>query len=252
MELTSKLEIEKQFHDYKAVTGISEKDRFYNWGGIREADEFLFSLLNNLSNKTVLELGCGTGHNAVELAKRGAYVYAIDISEESIKKAIELATKEQLIDKIFFQAIAVEEMDFPDEKFDLVFGHAILHHLELPIAIKKIYRLLKKNGKAVFLEPLRHNPFIQLFRKFTPNRRTPTEKPLSIKDIDSLAQLFSKKKERMFYLFSPLSAFWSNVIPNRKLFNLTKKTLFTLEEFMIRCNKFLRRFCWIVVMQLTK
>ena len=64
-------------------------------------------------------------------------------------------------------------LDFPDESFDLVFGRAILHHLDFETAIKEVKRVLKRGGHAAFAEPLGDSPFAKLFRLLTPRAYTP-------------------------------------------------------------------------------
>jgi len=94
--------------------------------------------------------------------------------------------------------MCAEELDFPDEMFDFVFGHSMLHHTDLELVRTQVYRVLKPGGKAVFLEPLGHNLAVNLFRKFTPGRRTSTEKPLMIDDIMYFAEPFSTLEHREF------------------------------------------------------
>jgi len=47
-----------------------------------------------------------------------------------------------------------EELKFADDYFDIVCGGAILHHLDLNKALSEIARVLKPDGKAIFVEPL--------------------------------------------------------------------------------------------------
>jgi SAM-dependent methyltransferase len=107
-----------------------------------------------------------------------------------VRKAREFAEKEGVADRITILEMNAEALEFPDETFDIVFGHSILHHLDLEAARVGIYRVLKRGGKGIFLEPLGHNVFINIFRKITPHRRTPTEKPLLMEDILFLLNLF--------------------------------------------------------------
>jgi SAM-dependent methyltransferase len=48
---------------------------------------------------------------------------------------------------------------------------AVLHHLDLEVALGEVRRVLKKGGLAVFSEPLAHNPLVRLFRAVTPFAR---------------------------------------------------------------------------------
>ena len=44
----------------------------------------------------------------------------------------------------------------PDASVDVVFGIAILHHLDLPQAAREVWRILKPGGRAIFQEPVRN------------------------------------------------------------------------------------------------
>jgi ubiquinone/menaquinone biosynthesis C-methylase UbiE len=65
----------------------------------------LFALLGNVAGKRILDLGCGEGAYARELARRGAHVIGVDGSERLVKVAIERALSER-IDVQFLHANA--------------------------------------------------------------------------------------------------------------------------------------------------
>jgi len=72
-----------------------------------------------------------------------------------------------------------EQMAFADDTFDMVFGHSVLHHTDLRLTRGETYRILKTGGIGVFVEPLGHNPLVNLFRRLTPHWRTPAERPFT-------------------------------------------------------------------------
>ncbi len=84
-----------------------------------------------------------------------------------------------------------ENLKFNDHTFDLVYGSGILHHLSIEKAIVEIKRVLKKDGRAIFYEPLGHNIFINIFRLLTPSLRSEDEHPLLIKDLELIKRTFS-------------------------------------------------------------
>jgi len=175
MKLEEKHRSEKEFHDKKSIAR-TKGTSIYDLGVLSEADHYAYGLLEKVEGKVVLELGCGTGSNTIMLAENGAVVYAIDISAGMVESTRVKARKFGRRVKIL--QMCAEELDFPDEMFDFVFGHSMLHHTDLELVRTQVYRVLKPGGKAVFLEPLGHNLAVNLFRKFTPGRRTSTEKPL--------------------------------------------------------------------------
>lgn len=94
----------------------------------------------------VLEFGCGTGTTAITQAPYVKHIRAIDISA----KMIAIARRKQEAAKVAnlsFEQASFDDLDLPDESFDAVMGHSILHLLEdKEAAIAKVHRLLKPGG----------------------------------------------------------------------------------------------------------
>src|SRR3979409_482527 len=74
----------------------------------------------------VLEIGCGLGTDGAQFAKAGADYTGVDLT----KAAIELARKHFELAGLRgdFRTADAENLDFPDETFDLVYSHGVLHH----------------------------------------------------------------------------------------------------------------------------
>lgn len=89
-----------------------------------------------------------------------------------------------------FRKMDAHELEFADATFDIVFGTAILHHLDFARAIREIHRVLRSGGKIVFMEPLRHNPVARLVRWLTPEARTPDELPLGRAELRLIGRNF--------------------------------------------------------------
>jgi SAM-dependent methyltransferase len=115
--------------------------------------EYAYHLLGDAHGKTVLDYGCGTGDNSVLLANHGARVIGVDISPDLVelaRKRLELHGFKEMVE---FQVGSAHELPLADESIDVVFGMAILHHLDLSLSSKEVFRVLKKGGRAIFLEP---------------------------------------------------------------------------------------------------
>ncbi len=89
-----------------------------------------------------------------------------------------------------FRRMDAHGLEFVDGSIDLVFGVAILHHLDFPCALREIHRVLRNGGKIVFVEPLRHNPVARLVRWMTPHARTPDELPLGRPELQLIKRNF--------------------------------------------------------------
>ncbi len=155
----------------------------------------------------ILDYGCFDGDESVKYIQLGALkVYGIDISDV----AIERAKKKNLGDRAEFLAGDAHNLPFENDKFDLVIGRAILHHLDLKVALQEVYRVLKPGGAAIFIEPLGGNPMAKLIRVLTPNARTSDEKPLNFTSI-SLSNTILKEDQHHYsgFFSSPIGAITS-------------------------------------------
>ena len=79
-----------------------------------------------LTGKTVLEIGCGTGTNAIELARRGFEVTAVDYVEQPIQAARAKASGEKV--KVDFRVADVLK-DHVGGPYDILFDRGVYHHL---------------------------------------------------------------------------------------------------------------------------
>ena len=187
----SRLQREAQFHDriFADEAGARGAGKFYS---VATAAKRHFHALTdgNCKGERVLEYGCGKGKHAFALARCDADVVGIDISAEGIRQAAAQSRAEGLEDRLDFAVMDAEALQFPDDSFDLVCGSGILHHLRLESACHELARVLKPEGRAIFYEPLGHNPFINLYRKLTPGMRTEDEQPLRARDLQFLATYF--------------------------------------------------------------
>ena len=77
-----------------------------------------------------LELGCGTGTNAVWLAQQGFDVTAVDISGEAIKRAEQKATDAAASCR--FVTASVLDLDLDDDPFAFAFDRGCFHSLQAP------------------------------------------------------------------------------------------------------------------------
>src|SRR5579884_11621 len=104
-----------------------------------------------------LEIGAGTGYFSLNLLQAGVVRRATctDISPGMIRTLC--ANAERLGLTVRAARADAEALPFPDESFDLVLGHAVLHHLpDLPRAFREFHRVLRPGGRIVFAgEPSR-------------------------------------------------------------------------------------------------
>jgi ubiquinone/menaquinone biosynthesis C-methylase UbiE len=245
MTLT-KQDKERQFHNEAFATHARQgADAFYS---VLRASRLFFEeqMFAGAAGGRVLEYGCGTGTYSFALAARGANVTGIDISDVAIEKASEKARLDGL--DITYRRMDAEQLEFPDNSFDVVCGVAILHHLDLDKAYAGLARVLRPGGHAVFMEPLAHNPAINLYRRLTPQLRTEDEHPLRMKDL-RLAHRYFQRVENRFFTLHPLLA-----VPFRRtaIFKPLVRTLDGADRVLFGVCPPARRLAWQVIIVLAQ
>jgi SAM-dependent methyltransferase len=165
--------------------------------------DYAFHLLGDIKGKTVLEYGCGDGRYTVLLAERGAKVIALDISAPLLalaRKRLEINGCEG----VELMLGSAHALPLPDESVDIIFGMAILHHLDLKLASREVQRVLRKGGRGIFKEPIRNSKLVAWLRQFLPKHGdvSPFERPLTDREIKDFVMPY-EQRARTFQL--PLS-----------------------------------------------
>jgi len=232
---------EKEFHN---KLQSKSKGRFENifYKAIYNANEDFFNYLKiNSVNSNILDYGCGIGQSLQEVIKfNPKKIVGIDISEVSIQKAKDSIQKsnsniELLVDNC-------EKTKFNDNSFDIIYGSGILHHLDISLCLKEMYRLLKPGGRFLFIEPLGTNPLINFYRKLTPKSRSKDEHPLINDDFELIKKNFYKLRIK-YYGFFTLIFFPLYKSPKK---SFTFKILKKVDQFLFRFNIF-KKFAWSVL-----
>lgn len=211
----------------------------------------LLDSLGVYEGKDILEYGCGSGQVGVFLALSGASVRGFDISEEGVRLANRRARVNGVSSRARFEAMRAEALTYADEQFDFVVGRWILHHLEkeaLPVCGKELWRILKKGGKALFVEPLGHNPLIEFVRRHPfyaqGDYDSDHESTMKRDEVFAIGKPFQGVLIHEFYLLYMLK----RVMRRRRLLRILKST----DDLLLRCLPFLRRYCGECVIEFIK
>jgi len=244
-------ERERAFHDtlFARPAGQSREgaDRFWP---VAESSVQVYwgKILHHASGKVCLEIGSGTGTKALELAPVAQHVTGIDISSVAVDQANNAARSQGNGDRVTFAVAEGEELSFPDDSFDVVFGSSVLHHLSLDKALPEIARVLKPNGVAFFYEPMGHNPAINWFRRRTPEIRTPDERPLLQTDLSRMEDLFEVASFEFYHLFSIGAA----LLAGKKGFDETLRVLNKVDRVALSQRSPARLMAWCCVIDLER
>jgi ubiquinone/menaquinone biosynthesis C-methylase UbiE len=109
-----------------------------------------------------LELGCGTGFFTLNLKLAGVLEegHVTDLSPGMVEVAQRNARS--LGFEVEGRVADAETLPYDDDSFDLVIGHAVLHHIpDVELSLREVLRVLKPGGRFVFAgEPTRHGDVI--------------------------------------------------------------------------------------------
>ncbi|MBN1600500.1 MAG: TIGR04290 family methyltransferase [Chitinispirillaceae bacterium] len=100
---------------------------------------------SDLSNWSVLDIGCNAGFYSFELAKRGAQVTAVDCDEHYLAQAKFIAQVSGLSSSIVFKKMQIYDLASCKESYDMIWFMGVLYHLRYPLlALDIISRHIKK------------------------------------------------------------------------------------------------------------
>jgi SAM-dependent methyltransferase len=141
----------KQWKLTASMNGIVRSDYQHDY------DEFLTA-----PGTRLLDIGCGTGWQTLEFARRGMVVDGIDISSGQLAAARAGAENEPALDAQFFQRDLINDSiacRFSD--YDSAMVNSLLHHFspaDVDRVVRKIGAVLRPGGRVYFYEPLVPEP----------------------------------------------------------------------------------------------
>lgn len=190
---------ERAFHDARYTSEVrDQEEKFYS--ALDDAFRRYWQLVtHNSVGRDVLEYGCGNGSNSLRVASDARSLVGIDISPVAISQA-EKRAYDAGAGNTRFEVMNAEKMTFPDAVFDVAYGSGILHHLDLTKSFSELKRVLRPGGIGIFMEPIGHNPLINLYRRLTPQARTPDEHPLLRRDVALAGRHFGQTQVEFFGL----------------------------------------------------
>lgn len=109
------------------------------------------------ADRDVLEIGLGQGADSEQIIQRGARWTGVDLTAESVarvKKRLDLRS----LPYAAVRTGSVLDLPFPDDSFDIVYSHGVLHHVpEITRAQAEIARVLRPDGEAVIMLYAKHS-----------------------------------------------------------------------------------------------
>jgi len=139
--------LHERFHDdYEKFFTDYDRFRYQNERHLAACIDAL-----HVAGKQVLEIGLGEGSDSERLIRQGARWSGADLTAESIARVQTRLTLRGLPYEELRQA-SVLDLPFPDNAFDMVFSHGVLHHVpDIKRAQKEIHRVLRPGGQLVIM-----------------------------------------------------------------------------------------------------
>jgi sterol 24-C-methyltransferase len=125
---------------------FSYGEPFYQ--AIARHEHYLAAKIGIKDGDKVLDVGCGVGGPAREIAKfTGAHITGLNNNDYQIERATRYAAKEGLSKQLAFVKGDFMQMDFPENSFDAVYAiEATVHAPSLEGVYSQIFRVLKPGG----------------------------------------------------------------------------------------------------------
>jgi SAM-dependent methyltransferase len=246
--LAVKHALELKWHEEHAHEGEDARISTYKKLVLQRVRDRQWVMLGDLTGKRALDVGCGVGRETVELARRGARVVAVDLSPTLVSAARRRSTEAGVADHVEFRVSAAEELASDGEQFDVVLGNGVLHHFDIPAFKATLIQLMSEGAVAQFAEPLAHNPLMRLYRRLTPHLHSPTEQPLTEKDIEGFARGFREVSVEYFNLVG-LLLLPAPYVVGRHVSGAFLSVALRCDMALFRIQPSLQRFCQYVIIQ---
>lgn len=194
----------------------------FNWGRVSEEyakyrdiypEEFYQKIVERglcVKGQKVLDLGTGTGVLPRNMYHHGAEWIGTDISEKQIEQAKQLSGESAM--NIKYLTVATEDIDFPDNSFDVITACQCFWYFDHNKIIHKLSKMLKPNGKLLILY-MAWLPFEdeiagaseELVLKYSPNwsGAKETKKPIHISNV--VFDYFELISHEEYYLKIPFT-----------------------------------------------
>ncbi len=119
-----------------------------NYGINSSRQRKILSLLGSVENSKILDVGCAAGYLGEKIKRPNNEVIGVDISRSAVNEA------KKKIDQAFTADLLKDPLPFEDGYFDQVILAEVIEHLFYPEkALKKIGRVMKKEGRLVITTP---------------------------------------------------------------------------------------------------
>jgi ubiquinone/menaquinone biosynthesis C-methylase UbiE len=214
LDLARRVTVEAEITDARVASLDMEKLLGLNTSLTHYASRYawrqhLFNFLGSVNGKVILDIACGYSMTPVMFALAGAKVHALDVAPKALAMVRHVAQCKGVAERVHTHVGPAEELPFADASFDLIYGGAALHHLQLHRAARELARVLKPGGRGAFQDPLGHNPVLEFTRDYLSysgkHLLKGTDRPLRLYEVQAFGRHFSTCSYQGFELFSMIA-----------------------------------------------
>lgn len=209
--------------------------------------------LEPLRDRLVVDIGGGLALGAILMARRGARVVITDIAASRLKLARQSLAALGLADRVHLVAGSAEHLPFADGTVDRLFTKSVLIHTDLAQAAPECARVLAPAGRAAFIEPMRRNPFVNLYRQLAAPKIwrdiTTYFGPGEIRTVREAMHRRGKDLAlRPFFLLAFWASLFAFVWRSPAAYRLAERVLMTADRELFRRFPGLRQRAWLLVL----
>ncbi|WP_018248672.1 class I SAM-dependent methyltransferase [Orenia marismortui] len=136
---------------YDKLEAMMEKGRMGDWR--QKLWQQVEAIAKEKEGVRLLEAGIGTGKN-IPYYPEDIEVYGVDFSDKMLAEAKKRA--EELNVEIKLQEMDIQQLDFPDNYFDIIVTSCVFCSVPAPVqGLKELKRVCKDNGRILMLEHMR-------------------------------------------------------------------------------------------------
>jgi len=115
--------------------------------------EKVLAYIGDISDKTILDIGAGSGYFSIRLAKKGAHVIAGDVDDEFLNYIKKCVKKEQLDSLVEVRKLPYDSPALKDKEVEIALIVNTYHHIEdRSIYFAKVLKGLKQDGELIVID----------------------------------------------------------------------------------------------------
>ena len=243
---------ELAWHEQEAKRRFSLDAFLYDPPAFDQVVRSGFAYLQLEPGETILDLGCGEGKETLQLAQQALLVVSTDLSYQQLGRARQRIQEFAPNARVYFVQANAEELPFASGAFKMIYGKAILHHLDIELAARETKRLLSDKGRAAFAEPLAHHPLFWMARHLTPKLRTRDEHPLTLRELRHFGAYFNRSEMEEHFLLTPLSYVFRALPKGEFVFRRLHAVLQRIDQRLFGLFSLLKELAWYGAVKVEK